>query len=138
MYSDEYFKIFSSSHQVFSKFTSFYITFILLILSFRLQVYLPDGLFLTYIDEPSGWTHIVLNYIGNNEDEGIRIYYDGTEVASGRSKSWDSRSAGDGRIVVGRKYTDIDRNYASVQVDELIFFNQKITSDEAQAIYISA
>ena len=59
-------------------------------------------------------------------------------MASDTTKSGGSRSAGDGRIVVGKRYTDKDQDYASVQVDELIYFNASLISDEVQSIYNSA
>ena len=80
----------------------------------------------------------MLNYIGPNDGEGFRIYYNGTEVAKKQGKRVRSHAAGDGRIVVGRQYTNSDRNYASVEVDELIYFNAALTSDDVQSIYNSA
>ena len=77
---------------------------------------------------------MVLNYIGRHNDEGIRIYYNGREVASDTRLAIKSRSAGDGRIVVGRHYTDRNQDYASVQVDELIFFNQALTQQQIDAL----
>ena len=56
---------------------------------------------------------------------------------SDTTKSGGPYSAGDGRIVVGRCYTDDNGEYASVQVDELIFFNQPLSTVEIQAIYNS-
>ena len=87
---------------------------------------------------PTGWIHIVLNYLGPNDGEGIRMFYNGAEVASDATKDMYPRSPGDGRIVVGRFNTDMDKDYASVQVDELIYFNAALTSDEVQSIYNSA
>ena len=49
-----------------------------------------------------------------------------------------SFSAGEGSIVVGRYYTDQDKNYASVMVDELIFFNHSLTLEEIKALATSA
>ena len=83
---------------------------------------------------PTGWTHIVMNYIGPNNGEGIRTYYNGTEVGNDPTKTALSRSAGDGRIVVGREYTDRDGAYASVMVDELLFFNRHLLSDEITSL----
>ena len=80
----------------------------------------------------------MLNYIRPNDGEGIRIYYNGQVVANDTTKNERPYSAGDGRIVVGRYYPDLDRNYASVQVDELIYFNAALTSDEVQSICNSA
>ena len=85
--------------------------------------------------KPTGWTHIVLNYIGSNNGEGIRMYVNGTEVASDKYKTARSRPAGDGRIVVGRYLIDTDEYYSSIEVDELIYFNASLTSDEVQSIY---
>ena len=80
----------------------------------------------------------MLNYIGPNEGEGIRIYYNGAEVASATTKTVRSYPSGDGRIVVGRHFTNEDRRYISMQVDELIYFNAVLTSDDVQSIYNSA
>ena len=79
----------------------------------------------------------MLNYIGPNDGEGIRIYYNGTEAASDTTRDGGSYSAGDGRIVVGRYYTDHDgaEDYASVQIDELIFFNHALNNDNVNALY---
>ena len=66
------------------------------------------------------------------------MYLDGREVASATTKTEALYSAGDSRVVVGRYYTKRNINYASVQVDELIFFDRALTSDEVQSIYNSA
>ena len=100
---------------------------------YRFEVYLPDGYFRVHDDPPTGWTHVVLNYIGaNDEDDGIVIFIDGEKVGSETDKILFSESlpTGDGRIVVGRKHTDGNWGYASVQVDELIFFNQSLTREK--------
>ena len=80
----------------------------------------------------------MFNYIGPTESEGVRIYYNGTEVANDTTKSTKPFPAGDGRIVVGRLYTDRDESYGNVQVDELIYFDAALTSDDVQSIYNSA
>ena len=46
------------------------------------------------------------------------------------TKSAGYYSAGNGRIVVGKYYTNDDKWFASVQVDDLIFFNQSLTLQE--------
>ena len=75
---------------------------------------------------------MVLNYLGPNDQQGIRIFYNGEEVASDMSKNPPSHSPGDGRIVVGRFLTDRDQDqdYASVQVDEMLFFNQALSTTD--------
>ena len=104
----------------------------------RFQVSLRDGKFYTSYSTPAEWTHVVLNYIGPSNDEGIRIYYDGAEVASDSTNETASHSAVDGRIVVGRAFTNLNDYYASVMVDELIYFNAVLKSDDVQLIYNSA
>ena len=101
-------------------------------------VYQPNGKFVEIHPEQTGWTHIVLNYIGSNGDEGIRIYYDGAEMDSDTIKTVWPYSAGNGTIVVERYYTAIDGDYTGVEVDELIYFNAGLTSDDVQSIYNSA
>ena len=73
---------------------------------------------------------------GGTYSKGITVFYDGKEVAS--STMEDARfgipPAGDGRIVVGRYYTDTDERYSSVQVDELLFFNQALSPADVIAL----
>ena len=75
--------------------------------------------------------------MGPNSGEGLRIYYNGAEVGSDTDKSPGSNSAEGGRIVVGRRWVNLDQEYASVQVDELIFFNRALTNVELESIYNS-
>ena len=84
---------------------------------------------------PTGWTHLVLNYIGPNDGQGIKVYYDGAEVENDTIKCGGSRSAGDGRIVVGRIYTNSDEDYTSMQIDELIFFNKALSTTDIKLLY---
>ena len=81
---------------------------------------------------PTGWTHIVLNYIGPDDVQGIRVY--GMEVVSSTIRDV-SRSAGDGRILVGRGRTDENSFYASRQIDELIFFNKALSTNDIKLLY---
>ena len=104
----------------------------------RFYVALPTGYFYADHPRPTGWTHIVLNYIGPNNGQGIRIYEDGAEVASDTTKGEGVYPAGDSRIVVGRYYTDRDEYYLSVEVDDPIYFNAALASDEVRSIYNSA
>ena len=49
-----------------------------------------------------------------------------------------SQSTADGRIVVGRWYTDFDCDYSGVQVDELLFFNGALSNGDINALYTAA
>ena len=101
----------------------------------RFQVNIDDGLLQAYPYRPSGWTHFVPNYVGPNNGDGIRIFYDGVEVGSDTTKGTNSFPTGDGRIAVGRRFTNEDRNYPSVQVDDLVFFNRNLSLADIQAIF---
>ena len=45
-----------------------------------------------------------------------------------------TNSAGNGQIVVGKFRPEEDRNYASVELDELLFFNTTLTQDDIEAL----
>ena len=98
----------------------------------RGRVNLPNGYFVESHSRPTGWTHVLLNYIGPNNGEGYRIYMDGSEVGSDTAKTVWSGSTGDGRVVIGRYYTDQDKEYSSVHIDELIYFNNSLTDEEIE------
>ena len=83
-----------------------------------------------FTDPLSDWTHVVLNYIGPEDPQGIEIYYDGVHSRRAAIGSAASSLPGDGRIVIGRRYTDGDYDYASVQLDELMFFNTALMDSE--------
>ena len=85
--------------------------------------------------KPSGWFHVVVNFLGPNDGEGLRVHYDGVELealrgdpsrrhASSRAQNLESR------ILIGRLFYIIDNYYISVEADELFFFNQALTDPE--------
>ena len=100
----------------------------------RLRIFVLNGRYEAFYDEPTGWTHVVLNYIGSNDGQGIRGYVNGEEVASDTDKAVWSYPAGDGRIVVGRLCTDSSWYQASAEVDELVVFNHSLTVEEIQLL----
>ena len=56
---------------------------------------------------------------------------DGVLKGSDVTKGYGSYNvSGVGRVVVGRSNTEIDNHYAGVDIDELLFFNQKLSSDD--------
>ena len=101
----------------------------------RFLIYLMDGRFVNgQLPIPSGWIHIVLNYIGPDNGQGIRIYEDGVLTGSEVTKSGGTYSAGDGRVVVGRPYVDLNVQHGWVNVDELLFFNQSLNDQQVWGI----
>ena len=104
-------------------------------LCFSVLVNLQNGQFHASYLKPTGWTHILINYIRFNGGAAIIIHDNNRQVTSDTTKTVKSYSPGDGRIVVGRQYTDKDSNYVSVQVDELIFFNEALTDKDVEALF---
>ena len=76
----------------------------------------------------------MLNYIGPNNGEGLRVFYNGTQVATDNTKSTALFTSGDRRIVVGRYYTGRRQRYASVEVDELMFFNHSLSIEQVNRL----
>ena len=74
----------------------------------------------------------MFNVIGPNDGEGFRIYHDG--ILGGNVTSFHKRrsTAVDAPIVIGRFYTDHNSDYASFDMDELLFFNRPLTEAEIQ------
>ena len=91
---------------------------------------MSTGHFTKFITKPSGWIHVVLNFIGPNEGEGIRIYHDGVQAGSKTTIGGKSKNNGNRRIVIGRNFAGSPDIHSSVQVDELLFFNEVLTDDE--------
>ena len=80
------------------------------------------------------WTHVVLNYIGTEDVQGNKIYIDGVDTESDFTLNDASQEEGDGRTVVGRYLTNVDDHYASVDIDELLFFNEALNDDQVSQI----
>ena len=77
------------------------------------------------------WVHEVINYVGPNNGDDFGIYQNGEFLFNVRlGLTVNTFPSSDGRIVIGRSRTDGNSDYASVQVDELLFFNQSLTEQE--------
>ena len=95
-----------------------------------------NGNFMVGVPIYDDWTHVVMNFVGPNDEEGLKGYSDG--------RLWDTDSSllswtflpGDGRIVVGRTYADnsADIFYANYDLDELFIFNEKLSEDQILAM----
>ena len=68
-------------------------------------------------------------------ERGIQAFRDGTRRQVSQSGASGTHPVGDGRVVVGRRYTNRNQDYAHVEVDELIFFNQALTEDDVSDLY---
>ena len=84
---------------------------------------------------PTEWYHLVFNYIGSSNEDGVAIYHDGMVVGSNTQVSYNT-NAGQGVVVLGRYFVHtLEQDFASVMVDELLFFNRKLTSTEVQILF---
>ena len=62
------------------------------------------------------------------------MYHNGIEEANDTIISPFSYPQGNGRVVVGRLFTDRNNNYAGVDVDEVMFSNQFLTEDQISLV----
>ena len=97
-------------------------------------LFLRDKSYHSILAKPTGWTHVVLNWDVAN---GFDFYYNVVEQSGGPPipNSDGPRVDTDGRVVVGRTFTDIDTAYSSIMMDELLFFNYKLNSEQIQMLY---
>ena len=56
-------------------------------------------------------------------------------MGSNTTRTEDTKGATDGRIVVGRALTNYIDFYASLQIDELIYFNQALSPEEIEKLH---
>ena len=84
---------------------------------------------------PPGWFHVTWVFYGPDEGQGFRVYYEGGELLKNTLTDqplakWNSS----GRVVVGRRVTDVDDHYGNVEVDELIFWKGRLTKEDAELL----
>ena len=92
---------------------------------------LVDEDFFVFGPEHDGWFHIVVNFIGPSVTQGFRVYNDGVQVGGdSRVERGLTHTEGDGRIVFGRFYTNVNDRYGSAHMGELLLFNQVLTEAE--------
>ena len=103
---------------------------------FRYWVTLPSDYFGIIMEHPSNneWIYVVMNYIGPNDGQGLRIYHNSILVANDTTLTSRQWYPGNRKIVVGRHYNGADHWYSSVQVDELYFFNRFLTEAEIRML----
>ena len=78
----------------------------------------------------------MFNYIGTTNAEGVVIYHDGIHVGSSTQKMSYARNGRPGIVVIGRYFVQfLEQYFASVMMDELLFFNRYLTPQEVQILY---
>ena len=103
---------------------------------------MTPGSFTVEFNRPTGWHHYVLNYIGPEDLQGIRLYQDGVHT-EGANPSWNkypdtyekAQSEEETGTVAGKLYNDGDDRRASGDLDELIFFNSTLSESQITSLY---
>ena len=80
---------------------------------------------------PSGWFHIVIVY----QDGGLTAHHVGTFEETDTSLGDGTQSLSSGKMIIGRKSTDVNNFYTSVMVDELNLWNRSLTSHQIYNMY---
>ena len=102
-------------------------------LHFRYQVNLWDKYFWAQTLSPKNqWIHVVLNYIGPEDGQGMRIYLDGILARNVTTKLSGGTRNSDGRLRLGSQYTS--GLNAIDDIDELLFFNNILTDDQIMKV----
>ena len=94
---------------------------------------LINGYFIAPTQKPTAWFHASLVF--HNSSEGITVYHDGNQVATDDSKSPASSDSRDGITVIGRRFSQIDNQYATLIVDELAMWNRAMSEDHVRQIF---
>ena len=63
------------------------------------------------------------------------IYHDANLVGSDESGETKIKENGKGKMVIGRQFTNSDKNYVSMHLDEVMMLNEALDSDEINTLY---
>ena len=102
---------------------------------FRASIWVRGGHY-TQVEDvgpPSSWFHLVLNYAPG----GFSLYVNGVLALTDITKYLRNTKFGDGRIVLGRAYSEVNNYYTSMEVDQVEFYNEWLTPQEIVILYKS-
>ena len=106
---------------------------------FRALIYKTGGYFKekNYIRPVPGWIHIVLNYRTSSRSPLPRLsaYVNTYEVLTDSTEVLEDTASGDGRIILGRAFSDIDDHYTSMEVDEVMFYREWLDPTEIDDLF---
>ena len=78
----------------------------------------------------TAWIHVAMNFLGPNSGQGLEAYYDGVLMGTDTTKSNYFPNNGDGRLAAGKTFIEQDQDYAGFDLDELLLFNSKLTTQQ--------
>ena len=83
-----------------------------------------------------GWFHIVLNYsTSQDRSPRLRAYVNAQERLKDSTPYRQDSESGDGRIVLGRAYSEVNDFYTSMEVDEVVFYNEWLDVNEINELF---
>ena len=102
---------------------------------YRTKISVSDGDFYESSDQVSdSWFHVVINYIVSDCGKGFTTYINGRAAMSDRSINEGFNTAGNGRIVIGRSFTEVNDFYTTMEMEELVIFNRFLTDEQINQI----
>ena len=100
---------------------------------FRHDLNFRSGRYYTIVNTPNRfvWFHNVFNFLGTNNDQGIRVYNDGILAGKDSELSGSPNILLHGPILLGFGSSGGGRNPdSSIQLDELLIYNRALTAAE--------
>ena len=76
----------------------------------------------------------MINYFGADEQGTVETYLNGIVRARDNTISQGTYTQGNGRIAIGRFWVEEDHSYSSMEIDELLFLNVTLTSDQIESL----
>ena len=80
---------------------------------------------------PDGWFHVT--WVFHGPSQGFTVYHADAEYSDKELKPRAFQNTL-GTVVIGRRLTKRDKDYGSVTVDELMFWNRELNKEEAQML----
>ena len=92
------------------------------------------------VEKPSReWTHLALVYhviaVPSMRLSLFVLYVNGELALRDTTKKPQDSEPSDGRIVLGRPYSEVDDYYTSMEVEDLVFYNSATDPEEIKTLY---
>ena len=76
-------------------------------------------------------------YKGDDDDEGLTVYMNGTRRDSSTAWSNGGNADDSGEVMIGKLFNNYHWNNAKCEVDELLIWNTELNDDDIRKIYDS-
>ena len=81
---------------------------------------------------PDGWFHVT--WVFHGPSQGFTVYHTDGEHSDKELMPHTGYQNSSGTVAIGRRLTKSDKDYGSVTVDELMFWNRELSKEEAQML----